>query len=412
MQADHRALPRPRGPRRGRPGLDPAGHRRAQLVHVLRVRARPRDRRRSGSTTATPTASPAGRRRSSPTRSWPPRWPTSSVSSGAPPASRDFRFAVIDEAFGRGSDVSTRYALDAVRPARAAAADRHPAAEGARHRALRARRSASSTTRRQLLAAADADDRGVSARGRRGRRRVGRAWLTWSTPDDVAAQAAAAVGRRRRCCARCADGRALPARSRCRCAVPALRDRRRPRARSRRWAERPGAGAAPVRATRWSPRARRGAHGGPQRAPERGRSSPATSRRGRLLGVADRGADATRGWSPLVAVEPDRALLGRCAPATRRSPSSEAHWPALLAALPVAARGPRHRGATCARSAPRGSTPSSSSATAPLLAALLGVPGVGRRVRRGAWACGRKPERVRLRLDARALRAVVGRSPT
>ena len=26
--------------------------------------------------------------------------------------SRDFRFAVIDEAFGRGSDVSTRYALD------------------------------------------------------------------------------------------------------------------------------------------------------------------------------------------------------------------------------------------------------------------------------------------------------------
>ncbi len=26
--------------------------------------------------------------------------------------SRDFRFAVIDEAFGRGSDASTRYALD------------------------------------------------------------------------------------------------------------------------------------------------------------------------------------------------------------------------------------------------------------------------------------------------------------
>ena len=26
--------------------------------------------------------------------------------------SRDFRFAVIDEAFGRGSDVSTRYALE------------------------------------------------------------------------------------------------------------------------------------------------------------------------------------------------------------------------------------------------------------------------------------------------------------
>ena len=37
----------------------------------------------STSTTPTPAASPAGRRRSSPTRSWPPRWPTSSSWNGA-----------------------------------------------------------------------------------------------------------------------------------------------------------------------------------------------------------------------------------------------------------------------------------------------------------------------------------------
>ena len=51
--------------------------------------------------------------------------------------SRTFRFAVIDEAFGRGSDESTRFALELFGRARPATADRHPAAEDSRDRALR-----------------------------------------------------------------------------------------------------------------------------------------------------------------------------------------------------------------------------------------------------------------------------------
>ena len=50
--------------------------------------------------------------------------------------SRTFRFAVIDEAFGRGSDESNPVRARAVRPARPPAADRHPAAENPRHRAV------------------------------------------------------------------------------------------------------------------------------------------------------------------------------------------------------------------------------------------------------------------------------------
>ena len=90
--------------------LDSAGHRRAQLVRLHRLRALASRPTRSARPTPTPTASPAARRRSSPTRSSRPRLPTSSGSTGGR-QSRDFRFAVIDEAFGRGSDDSTRFAL-------------------------------------------------------------------------------------------------------------------------------------------------------------------------------------------------------------------------------------------------------------------------------------------------------------
>lgn len=41
-----------------------------------------------------------------------PRSPTSSSWNGGAAKSRTFRFAVIDEAFGRGSDESTRFALE------------------------------------------------------------------------------------------------------------------------------------------------------------------------------------------------------------------------------------------------------------------------------------------------------------
>ena len=83
VKAHHRALPRPRGLGRARPALDRQGHRRAQLVRVRRQRALARGRHASTSTTPTRAASPAGRRRSSPTPSSPPAWPTSSAWSGA-----------------------------------------------------------------------------------------------------------------------------------------------------------------------------------------------------------------------------------------------------------------------------------------------------------------------------------------
>ena len=67
---------------------------------------------RSSSTSPTRRASPAGRRRSWPTPSWPRAWPTSSGSIRGETHTRTFRFVVIDEAFGRGSDESARFALE------------------------------------------------------------------------------------------------------------------------------------------------------------------------------------------------------------------------------------------------------------------------------------------------------------
>ena len=62
--------------------------------------------------------------------------------------SRSFRFVVIDEAFGRGSDESARYGLELFEQAEPAAADRHAAAEDPRHRAATSPASASCTTRK------------------------------------------------------------------------------------------------------------------------------------------------------------------------------------------------------------------------------------------------------------------------
>ena len=98
------------GLRRRRQGLDPAGHRRAQLVRLLGLRALASRPTRSGSTTATPTASPAARRRSSPTRSWPRPSPTSSGSSGVP-SSR----ATSDSRSSTRRSAAARMSLDALR---------------------------------------------------------------------------------------------------------------------------------------------------------------------------------------------------------------------------------------------------------------------------------------------------------
>ena len=75
--------------------------------------------------------------------------------------SRSFRFVVIDEAFGRGSDESARYGLRAVPAAQPAAADRHAAAEDPRHRTVRGQRGLRAQRGRQRIAAAQPDHRGV-----------------------------------------------------------------------------------------------------------------------------------------------------------------------------------------------------------------------------------------------------------
>ena len=183
-QAHHRAVPRPRGhaesDRPGRAGSPTCAT--GSSSPPPSVTARPT---RSGSTTATPTASPAARRRSSPTRSSPLRWPTSSAWSGAPTKSRDFRFAVIDEAFGRGSDVSTRYALELfaklglqlliVTPLQKV----HVIEPYVQRDRLRRQPD------RQLLAAADDDDRGVPRASRHGRQPMS---APGRTPADIAAK--------------------------------------------------------------------------------------------------------------------------------------------------------------------------------------------------------------------------------
>ena len=81
-QGHHRAVQGPRGPDRRGPGLDAAGSPTCATGSSSR---RPNGGARttpSTRTTPTPAANPAARRRSSPTRSWPPHWPTSSSSTG------------------------------------------------------------------------------------------------------------------------------------------------------------------------------------------------------------------------------------------------------------------------------------------------------------------------------------------
>ena len=76
--------------------------------------------------------------------------------------SRSFRFVVIDEAFGRGSDESAQYGLRLFAAAQPATADRHAAAEDPHHRALRRQRRLRAQRGRPRLEAAQPVDRGLS----------------------------------------------------------------------------------------------------------------------------------------------------------------------------------------------------------------------------------------------------------
>ncbi len=77
--------------------------------------------------------------------------------------SKAFRFVVIDEAFGRGSERFDSVRADAVHPARTAAPDRHTIAEDPRDRAVRVGGRVRRQPDRELLQAASAHHRRVQA---------------------------------------------------------------------------------------------------------------------------------------------------------------------------------------------------------------------------------------------------------
>ena len=181
--AHRRALPRPGGPRRCGQGLDQAGH--------------------ATCATGSPSPPPSGSAETG--EEWEHYRDSDGKSGGqkeklaytilaaslayqfglewGAERSRDFRFAVIDEAFGRGSDAVHPLRPRAVRQARPAAAHRHAAAEGPRHRAVRPRHRLRRQPERQLLAPADADHRGVPQPAGA---LVGRpVTSTWTTPADL-----------------------------------------------------------------------------------------------------------------------------------------------------------------------------------------------------------------------------------
>ena len=175
---------------------------------------------------------------------------------------------------------------------------------------------------------------------------------------------------RRLAAARLRRRRAVPERSTCRCA-----DRRPPRsattsARCRTGSPASTPVAATTAATPWSTRPSAAATSAATGCPA-GRSSPPTTRRGRCSGspptcVGSRRSSASSPAQPSVrdwVVGPSPPVPSSC---TR---SGRGCWRRTRGSTTTAAPG-----GTCARSAPPGSTPSSPSATASCLAALLGVP--------------------------------------
>ena len=91
--------------------MDAAGHRRAELVHVHRLRALPRGRHRVRDYADSGGKSGGQKEKLAYTILAASFVYQFKLERGAP-KSRTFRFAVIDEAFGRGSDESTRFALE------------------------------------------------------------------------------------------------------------------------------------------------------------------------------------------------------------------------------------------------------------------------------------------------------------
>ena len=260
----------------------------------------------------------------------------------------------------------------AVRQARSAAAHRHAAAEGPRHRALRQRHRLRRQSDRHLLAAADDDDRGVPhASGRTpdmslrheqgvdyagGRRREG--------PPAVGRRHAPARLRRRR-------WRSMS--STCRCEVPrpseigddlsAVRGLDRPTRRGRRDDRR--------YALTWQTIG--GRHIGRNQIPVRAVVVDVSPRRGRFWASRDKvdvlrrilddrraGIPPSESWA---VAQPHRAL------------DLSDEMAGLRRRIRMARRAPRAPAGTCVRSALRASTPSSPRRHRRVLAAMLGVPG-------------------------------------
>ena len=138
-EPDHRAVPRPGGADRGGPAMDAVRHGRAELVPFAAS-----ERYREDDTEYEHYADSAGKSggqkeklaytilAASLAYQFKLEWGAAK--------SRTFRFAVIDEAFGRGSDESTRFALELFERLGLQLLIVTPAAEDPRHRAVRVRR--------------------------------------------------------------------------------------------------------------------------------------------------------------------------------------------------------------------------------------------------------------------------------
>ena len=171
-------VPRSGGLRRGGQGVDTSGDRRAELVHVLGLRAGAGDRRGVG---ALPRLGREVRRTEGEARLHHPR--RLAGLPVRPGVGRGTLARLPVRGHRRGVRPGVR-PVDALRPgpvrqARAATADRDTTAEGACHRAVRAGHRLRRQPHRQLLAAADAHDRGVpGSPGQLCTRLVTRGWTT------------------------------------------------------------------------------------------------------------------------------------------------------------------------------------------------------------------------------------------
>ncbi len=329
--------------------------------------------------------------------------------------SRDFRFVVIDEAFGRGSDASTRYALDLFRKLglqllvvtplqKVHIIEPYVRAVGFVENRQGERSRLQTLTIEEYRRGREAHLASLVASAVGG----GRRWLrSWTSPEDLATAGASSLG-----------GRELPAGLRrsvrtvsravdLRIHGPVVRD-----IGSRFWPE--------VQA--WVRRLSRGSHGGAaytvvtkgrwvaaafgrNSAARPGRADDSYDQAWRLLGVDGRGGPVRRGARPDARTGAAAAELADwVAPGRTRCGRSalDAPWPRILAAVDCGCGTVAGAGSTCGRSRPREWTRSSSRTTGGRSCGVAG-PGARAGAERVSLLAGRGVRRsLRVRLASSA----------